>query len=186
MEKWIKNNIGHLFMGTGFIMADFMNVPLQQRHWADCSRVMGGCYLERIGEDVERYFIKWSDGGHHAQNENKQNYRKHEAHVASEQRSWQLCIKNKFHYCQKYLIEPTERAPVDAAHGVPEAAPEPRHDGEGGETDGVVLWTKVRKLGSYWMESISSLSQYTTTQWWLALTTPPPPLSMFNVLIQNI
>ena len=42
-------------------------------------------------------------------------------------------------YCQKYLIEPTERAPVDAAHGVPEAAPEPRHDGEGGETDGVVL-----------------------------------------------
>ena len=47
--------------------------------------------------------------------------------------------KISFIAAKKYLIEPTERAPVDAAHGVPEAAPEPRHDGEGGETDGVVL-----------------------------------------------
>ena len=152
-------------MAERSLITYFMNVPLQRRHWADCSRV-GGCYLERIGEDVERDFIKWSDGGHHAQNENKQNYREHEAHVTSEQRSWQLW-KHRFYYCQKYLSGPTERAPVDAAHGVAEAAPEARHDGEGGETDGVVLWTIVGKLGSYWMESISSLSQYTTTQWWL-------------------
>ena len=35
----------------------------------------------------------------------------------------------------------TDPAPVDGAHEVAEGAAQPRHDGEGGQPDGVVLWT---------------------------------------------
>ena len=33
----------------------------------------------------------------------------------------------------------TDPAPVDGAHEVAEGAAQPRHDGEGGQADGVVL-----------------------------------------------
>ena len=43
-------------------------------------------HLKRIGQDVEWYLIKGSDGGHHAEDENKQDEAEHKSHVTTKKR----------------------------------------------------------------------------------------------------
>ena len=50
-------------------------------------------HLKRIGQDVEWYLIKGSDGGHHTQNEDKQDDGEHKPHVAAKKRPCDYLLK---------------------------------------------------------------------------------------------
>ena len=48
--------------------------------------------LKRIGQDVEWYLIKGSDGGDHTRDENKQDHSEHKSHMATEKSPWKCFL----------------------------------------------------------------------------------------------
>ena len=54
--------------------------------------ILDGIHLKRIGQDVEWYFIKGSDGGDHTQDENKQDHSEHKSHMATEKSPWKYFL----------------------------------------------------------------------------------------------